>query len=311
MIAYAIGLTWKTRAGAREPVQSSQKPGFREVVWVWAGLAAVAAATLVTYTRIPPEELYHVSEPGLAGGLGRTLVLLNFPTALIAVAVLLYCAERLGPLALLPVPLCAVVALPGVVDQDDLDAKLVNLVPAAGVVAALVLTAVALRDGLGERGPARGDGLRVWLAALLLLASIPYVFAELGFYAPWPFLADEVVGGTPAVHLGRHHGTDGILLVLAALALSRQLPRFRRPWPPAVYLALMLSYGVANAAEDFWLEQVVKRGWTDAALPNVLHPALTVAWAAIVAGAAAIVALWFRPGYSLSRSQSPQSDIGT
>ena len=40
------------------------------------------------------------------------------------------------------------------------------------------------------------------------------------------------------------------------------------------YLALMLTYGVAVAAQDAWLEQVVKRGWTSRRMPDVVRPAL-------------------------------------
>ena len=34
----------------------------------------------------------------------------------------------------------------------------------------------------------------------------------------------------------------------------------------------MLAYGSVNLAQDFWLEQVVKRGWTDEAIPSALRP---------------------------------------
>lgn len=291
-------------------MQDSQNAGFREAAWVWAGFGAVAIATLVTYARIPAFELYHVSGSGLGGGLGRVLVLLNFPTALVAVAILALCADRLGLLGLLPALLCAVVVLPGVVDQDDLDAKAVNAVPAAGVALALTITVVALRrGGLGARGSRHGDRVRIVLAALIGLAAIPWIFAELGFYAPWPFLAEE---GTPlaAVHLGRHHGTDGVLLALSALALSRQLPRFRRRGlarAAGVYLGVMLTYGLANAAEDFWHEQVVKRGWTEARLPSMLNPELSTAWAVIVVSGLAVYALY----EVRSRSYVSHSDMGT
>ena len=51
---------------------------------------------MVTYSRIRPEELYHVSRSGLAGGLGRALVFLNFPAALAAIAIVLLVADRTG-----------------------------------------------------------------------------------------------------------------------------------------------------------------------------------------------------------------------
>ena len=54
----------------------------------------------------------------------------------------------------------------------------------------------------------------------------------------------------------------------------------------AFLLAMMFSYGVANALEDGWLEQVVKRGATDWEMPSVLRPDLTLAWLGIVVGAA-------------------------
>jgi hypothetical protein len=200
------------------------------------------------------------------------------------------------------VVLCAMVAAPGVVDQDDLDAKPVNALPAAGVALAFALFLLALRrGGPGRLGPRlRGDVIRVVVAGLLVLAAIPWIFAELGFYAPWPFLADEVrpepeEPALTAVHLGRHHGMDGTLLALTALALSRTLPRLRREWlrlALAAYLSLMLVYGLANAAQDFWLEQVVKRNWTDERLPTVIRPALSVEWLVLVTTAAAVYVTW-------------------
>jgi hypothetical protein len=64
------------------------------------------------------------------------------------------------------------------------------------------------------------------------------------------------------------------------------------------YLALMASYGVANIANDFWTEQMVKRGWASRQIPNVLHPSLTVAWGLIVLGAALLFAAssWWSRG---------------
>lgn len=198
--------------------------------------------------------------------------------------------------------LCATVALPGVVEQGDLDAKPVNALPAAGVVLAIGLSLQAARQGgLGRFAPLRaGDRIRIVFVAVLLVAAIPWLFAELGFYAPWPFLAEEVrpepeEPAIKAVHLGRHHGMDGTLLALTALALSRSLPQLRRGWlrlTLAGYLSLMLVYGVANAAQDFWLEQVVKRDWTDERLPTVVRPALSLDWAILVAAAAAVYVSW-------------------
>jgi hypothetical protein len=301
--------------------------GLGEVLAVWCLLALVALAVLLTYARLPPDRLYHTSVDGLAGGAGRTLVLLNFPIAVVAVAILGVVADRLlasrrrlaalaGPPAL---ALCLVTLVPGVVNADDLDARLVNALPATGVALVVALTLAAWRSGEGRSPPdASGDALRVAVGGALIVLGVPWAFAEWGFYAPDPILADEVPPGETlaAVHLGHHHGTDGVVLALAALILSRPLGRMRHLRLEAVlssYLALMLAYGVTNAVQDFWLEQVVKRDWTAREIPDVLRPALEPTWAAVLAGAVAVELLWFRP---LRRrrdyvSSSSHLDIGT
>lgn len=126
---------------------------------------------------------------------------------------------------------------------------------------------------------------------------MPWLTAELGFHVPGSlFLSEEIVPepGAPeiaAVHLGHHHGMDGVLLAWTALLLSRVVPLLERPRLRrllAPYVALMLVYGLANALQDFWLEQLVKRGTTDHAIPSMLKPALTPAWAGLV-GAALLI----------------------
>ena len=101
-----------------------------------------------------------------------------------------------------------------------------------------------------------------------------------------------------AVHHGHHHGMDGFLLAATALLLSRVVGGIRRPalrTLSAVYLALLLVYGLTNQAQDLWTEQVVKRAWTTWDIPNVLHPTASAAWAAMVACGLAIYALFVRP----------------
>jgi hypothetical protein len=298
-----------------------ERPGLGETFGVWLVCGLIGVATVVTYARIEPDELYHTSVGGLEGGFGRALVFLNYPVALAAIATLAVSLDRLGtrPMWLVAagvaVVLCALVSAPGVVDQDDLDAKPVNALPAAGVALGFALFVLALRrGGLGRLGPRlRGDVIRVALAGVLLVAAIPWIFAELGLYAPWPFLAEEVrpepeEPSLRAVHLGRHHGMDGTLLALTALALSRVLPQLRREWLRlvlAAYLSLMLVYGLANAAQDFWLEQVVKRDWTDERLPTVIRPALSVEWAVLVVAGAAVYVSWLA---LRRRAPQPSSD---
>jgi hypothetical protein len=45
----------------------------------------------------------------------------------------------------------------------------------------------------------------------------------------------------------------------------------------------MLAYGAVNCAQDFWHEQVVKRGWTDVGIPSALLPGASPIWLVIVA----------------------------
>jgi hypothetical protein len=287
------------------------RPGIGEVGAVWALLALVALATVVTYARIAPEELYHVSVSGLPGGLGRALVYANFPVAVAAAATLPVVVDRLRGravtvTALVAAALCAVVVIPGVVDQADLDAKWVNVVPAAGVAMALALWVLAFRrGGIGAVRPfERADWVRVALAIVIVVAAIPWICAELGFYASdlplvGRLILAEQIRPNPgsaepslhAVHLGRHHGMDGTLLALTGLALSRVVPDLRSPARRqllAVLVSALVVYGVLNAAQDDWYEQVVKRGWTDAALPSFLRPGLTWAWALLLASTAVV-----------------------
>jgi hypothetical protein len=255
-------------------------------------LALDAIAVLVTYSRIPPEQLYNVSGEGFAGGLSRLLVDLNWPVALFAIAIVGVLLERGAPRvpAAVAIALCAL--MPFVVHQSDLDARPVNVLPALGVAIAVALTIIArpvLR--LAPRQP--WDRLRIVVAAIVVAAGIEWVFAELGFYAGSPFYTRPVPPSEDlaAVHLGHHHGLDGVMFVLAALLLSR----VARSGPVRAYVALMFAYGLANAVQDFWSEQLVKRGWLDTRLPSVLLPTVSFAWLLILVSAAALWLITPRP----------------
>ena len=287
--------------------------GLVEVTGVWALLAAVAVATTVTYARIPTSELYHVSVGGLAGGLGRALVYVNFPVALIAVGMLPFLLARLPAtravraVAAASLVLCAFIAVPGVVDQADLDAKWINVVPAAGVALALGLWVRALRDGIGPLDAwERLDWLRLAAAVVVVFVALPWEFAELGVYVSHVPLIGHLFLGAQirpssgveptlhAVHLGRHHGMDGTLCVLAGLALSRVVKDVsgRGLHELAAFaVGALLAYGALNAANDVWDEQVWKRGWTDTMLPSFLRPGLTWGFVILLVGVAAAFAL--------------------
>jgi hypothetical protein len=276
-----------------------------EIVFVWMLFAVVTTEVVVTYSRVPVRELYHVSGSGIQGGLSRALVFVNFPVALVALAVLAFVYEQLPgrmyrAVAILAAVLCAAVFWPGVVSQANLDARPINAIAAVGVLLALVLTDVVARMGRLSKSPwRRADWVRIGLAVVLLVVSLPWLAADLGLYSNGlPLLGRLFQSGqflherpglptlAPAVHHGHHHGMDGVLLVLTVLLLSRRLERRHAL---AAYLSLMFCYGIANIANDLWIEQVVKRGWTSWEIPNVTEPRLSVAWSLIVIAA---VILW-------------------
>jgi hypothetical protein len=299
-------------------MEQQRRPGLTEALIVWALFAAVGVAVFVTYARVPPEDLYHTSGTGIEAGAARVLVFLGCPFSIVAIALAAIAAARLRSsaaafAAAVAAVLCATIGFPGVIDQADLDARPVNALAGAGVAIALAVTLVALlREGLGFSRPlGRADLVRALGAVALLLVGLPWVFAELGFYVSdvavlgRVFLAEEIVpstGGEPslhAVHLGRHHGMDGVLLAISALVLSRVPRQLASAWQVVAlssYLALMLVYGLANALQDFWTEQLVKRGTVSVKIPSLIRPDASWAWAAMV-GATLLICLGvFRVG---------------
>ena len=294
----------------------SAHAGFREVwvVWLLFGLAAVAV--FETYWRLPPVELWNVSGSGFTGGIGRAFVFLSFSAALAAVAILPILVDRLdsrwaSAIALAAALLCATVAWPGVQTENDLDAKWSNGLAVGGVALALALSVWATFRGRPEhpRTSAAGDRARLIVGAIVLFFAAPYIAAELGFFLDgvpllgWIFqtgvIKPEPGSGElhAAVHHGHHHGLDGFLLAVTALLLSRLLGGIRRSGLrtlTAAYLSVMLVYGLTNMANDLWIEQVVKRGWTSWQIPDVLHPEASAAWAAMLAVAALFYFALFR-----------------
>ena len=285
----------------------------------WAPFLITVVAIIVTYSRLPVESFYHVSVDGLAGGLGRALVHLNFPVSLVAIALLgvavlrirqsgLMRTRKLAILAGIGTLLCLVTGIPGVVDNGDLDAKPINVVPAVGVLIALGLTVVSLRTPIRhQRMPwTVRDRVGFGFVILLFLIALPWILADWGVYVgDIPllgriYMSKQIPSGETlrAVHLGHHHSLDGYFFMFAALLVGRILRQDLTSRLASIlrgYLGLMFSYGFLNMAEDFWLEQIVKRGWTGQELPDFLLPALSIGWALIIAGAIIAWALLFRP----------------
>ena len=85
------------------PVNQSRRThdltGQGEPVGVWALGALVLLAIFVAYARLAPEETYNVSREGIAGGLSRIVVELNFPIALVAIAITLVALSALSAAA--------------------------------------------------------------------------------------------------------------------------------------------------------------------------------------------------------------------
>ena len=291
------------------------------VVWLLFGLATVAV--LETYWRLPPAELWKVTNSGFVGGVGRAFVFVSNSPALAALAVLPIVADRLQDkradiAALVAFALCATVAIPGVQTPSHLDPKWSNTFAVVGVALALGLTAWAAARGRAEpvQTTRAGDRARLVLGVVTLFFATPYIAAELGFFLDgvpllgWIFqtgaIRPEPGAGNlhAAVHHGHHHGLDGFLLVTTALLLSRLLGGIRRPWTRTVVaalLSLMLVYGLANMVNDLWIEQVVKRGWTSWEVPDVLVPRASLAWAALLLSASLCYALFFSSGPLLAR----------
>jgi hypothetical protein len=302
--------------------------GRAELTAVWALIAAVTVEILVTYWRLPWNELYHVTGSGPVGGLSRALLFLNFPAALVAIGVLVFLLDRFdGPvefwLAVLGIGLCAAVFWPKIVDQAKLDARPANAIAAVGVGIAFGLTLWSFRGG-GSWAIARvrGDRVRIAVGAAVVLLAVPWEAADLGFSLDGvPGLGSIFLTGSlrtqpgdpvfhPAVHHGHHHGMDGTLLVLVALILSRLVVTVRGRVLRGIfgaYLALMFCYGVGDIANDAWLEQVVKRGWTTWEVPDVTTPKVSPAWGLVLLGAACLWVLLVLPGLRRERQEGRSS----
>jgi hypothetical protein len=266
---------------------------------VWA---ATTVLMLATYSWVDPGETYNVEREGVEGGLSRTLVHVNYPVALAAIAIALVAMGALPRRAWLlagpAIALCALTAI--AVDQSDLDARWRNVPPAVGVLVIAGLTAAATRRaGAGFSPALRGDPARVAIAVFVCLLSLPWITAAAGFHVPGDvFMGEELFRteqGTleAAVHLGAHHGGWGALLLLTGLLLSRVRPAGAalRGWLLAANAGL-IAYGAVNAIQDFWLEQLWKRGSVDWKIPSAVLPGLdlmTGVWLALAVVAALVL----------------------
>lgn len=302
--------------------------GLGEPLAVWALFAVVLVEILVTQSRLPAGDLYQPVSSGISEGAYGALSFAGFAGALVALGVLPIVVDRLRVrtvtiVALVAGVLAASILWPGAIHEADLDTSPVHILSALGAAVTVVLTIVAVRRaGTGNtwrRQP--GDGARIVLGGILVSIGLPWIAADLGLSLNlpglhWLYQTDQLRSqpGVPglhrAVHLGHHHGMNGVLIAVAALVLSRALPSVRLRWlrhALAGYLALLLAYGLANAVQDFQLEQIVKRGLMKYELPYVIVPAPTWAFAVVLLVALAVYLLAFRP---LARTSSPPRKAG-
>jgi hypothetical protein len=160
----------------------------------------------------------------------------------------------------------------------------------------------------------------VLLTAAIFLIEIPWIAAVIGvsldhvpvlnsIYLSDSFVDQPGVPGLhPAVHAGLHHGLCGALLVTSSIWLSRRLGGMRSLAHRrllAGYFSLLVAYGGANALQDFWLEQIVKRDVLHWQFPYLLQPTASWAFAAVIAAAALVYLTLLRPGARLDRTPRP------
>ena len=88
-------------------------------------------------------------------------------------------------------------------------------------------------------------------------------------------------------------------------ATSTPSPRTGAPSP--AISACSTAYGGANALQDFWLEQIVKRDLLGCQFPYMLQPKASWAFLGILAGAALIYWTLLRAG-SPGATQAPASE---
>lgn len=313
---------------AMTDLRSSRSPAVGELGWSWLVYLAIVPPVIVTYTRLAPGATYHFDATGLVGGgLSRTLTYLNYPVAMAAIPLAAISFARIGGRrtglwALVAVVLSLVAFVPGVNSVDDLTARWVNAPAAAGCAIALVLSIVAMRALGASLSPGRDgwDVVRVALAVVIGLWSVPWLFAAFGSYASDAPLIGHVYRahqptpgepGLPSVHLGLHEGLAGAQMVLTALLLSRLLqtiegrPRLRASI--SLYLGLLLCYGAIVALNDGWNEQLVKRGTAGFQMPYLLTPKLEIGWALLLLAAVAVHLAWFRREYLAAARSSVSS----
>ena len=109
------------------------------------------------------------------------------------------------------------------------------------------------------------------------------------------------------MHLGEHHGWHGSLMLLVrAHPVAASRPTAGSGSRSSIGTAALAAYGAVNASQDFWQEQLVKRGTVDWAIPSALYPGLKPVTLVTIALAARGVAVVPRAGDTTSMSDAPR-----
>jgi hypothetical protein len=140
--------------------------------------------------------------------------------------------------------------------------------------------------------------LEYFLLGLVTFLSLPWIFAQLGFYiSDFPvlgviFWARQSTLQEPepkypnAVHIGTHHGTEGFLIIvflwIATMWILPAIVDNRVRQSLGAITGFGFGYGIYNAVEDFLTEQIYKRGWMDFRLPSGTTPGLNLQYLTIL-----------------------------
>ncbi|UCG01688.1 MAG: hypothetical protein JSW11_19015 [Candidatus Heimdallarchaeota archaeon] len=136
------------------------------------------------------------------------------------------------------------------------------------------------------------------LLGLVIFLSLPWIFAQLGFYiSDFPILGiifwarqstlQEPEPNYPnAVHIGTHHGTEGFLIIvflwIATMWILPAIVDDRVRQSLGAITGFGFGYAIYNVVEDFLTEQIYKRGWMDFRLPSGTTPGLNLQYLTIV-----------------------------
>ena len=155
---------------------------------VWA-VDADRARVVVTYSRIDADRALQRAHGGIAAGSAAPSYTRTGPVALVAIVLVLdrdrrAAARGPGGLAGPSIALCA--TMPLIVSQAHLDARLDQRDPGRrrrDRDRAHLRRRASGRARRSSRG-CRGDPVRIVVAAVVLVLSLPWIAAELGFYVP-------------------------------------------------------------------------------------------------------------------------------